>query len=270
MKAEEKNGQFGLIVLLVIMIAFGVYQIFISPLLKREKEVEEPEEIVETEEERIARISEELYQVYSLTLEEESILTTSDKAYLDEKLTLYNMSDQVKIYLGLKNLDSKYYTKDSGYSLKNAVQNANGNYYYEGTYIMIDAIDASIQELFGVIPVSYQTFILTNVRYVYDEINNLYEVWTVKKETESSVEKITYKEVVNNGSELYIYEYVAYTDFSDIENLTTSTVHNSSIEVIITEDNVQEYLNYMDKYRYTFTKQDDGTYLFKSIEYVEE
>ena len=98
----------------------------------------------------------------------------------------------------------------------------------------------------------------------------MYEIWKVKKEKETNIEKIAYKEVVNNNEELYIYEYVAYTDFTNPENLVTSTVHNTAIETIITKDNVQDCLNYMDKYRYVFQKVDNETYLLKSIDYVEE
>ena len=127
-----------------------------------------------------------------------------------------------------------------------------------------------MKELFGDIPINHKTITLNNSRYVYDEAHERYELWDVKKKTESTEQKIAYKEVVNNETDLYIYEYIAYTDYADPENLQTRTVHNTSVEVVITEENVKDYLNYMDKYRYIFTKQKDGSYLFTSIEYVDE
>lgn len=267
---SESNGQTGLIILLLVMIGFAVYQFFIVPMLNKEEEPSNSNVPVETEAERIERIANSLYDVYSLTVEEEYVLTAEDKTYLNDSLTLYKMSDATKIYLGIKNIDEKYITKDDGYRVKEAIANANGNYYYGGTYIMQKFLDESIQELFGEISVQHQTITLPNVRYVYNADKEIYEIWNVRVKTEIEKEKITYKEVVNNNNELYIYEYVAYTDFTNPENLVTSTVHNVAIEAIITEDNVSDCLNYMDKYRYVFQKVDDEHYLFQSIDYLEE
>ncbi len=251
---RESNGQTGLIILLIAMVGFGLYQFFIAPMLNKEEPPSNSNAPVETEEERINRISNKLYQIYALKIDEESILTVEDKTYLNDTLTLEKMSDATKIYLGIKNLNSKDLIKDDGYRIKEALENANGNYYYGGTYIMQSSLEESMKNLFGDITVQHQTITLDNVRYVY----------------ETNIEKIAYKEVVNNNEELYIYEYVAYTDFTNPENLVTSTVHNTAIETIITKDNVQDCLNYMDKYRYVFQKVDNETYLLKSIDYVEE
>ncbi len=267
---RESTGQTGLVIILIAMIGFGAYQFWLSPMLAKKEEPSNSNAPVETEAERINRIANNLYQVYSLTLEEEGILTSEDKTYLNDSLSLYKMSDATKIYLGIKNLDPKYITKDDGYRVKEALANANGNYYYGGTYIMQKALDESIKELFGEIVLQHQTITLPNVRYVHNAEKEIYEVWKVRVQTTSAKEKITYKEVVNNNDELYIYEYVAYTDFTNPENLVTSTVHNMAIEAIITQDNVQDCLNYMDKYRYVFQKVDDETYIFKSIDYIEE
>lgn len=267
---RESNGQTGLIILLIAMVGFGLYQFFIAPMLNKEEPPSNSNAPVETEEERINRISNNLYQIYSLKIDEESILTVEDKTYLNDTLTLGKMSDATKIYLGIKNLNSKDLIKDDGYRIKEALENANGNYYYGGTYIMQSSLEESMKNLFGDITVQHQTITLDNVRYVYDTNKEMYEIWKVKKEKQTNIEKITYKEVVNNNEELYIYEYVAYTDFTNPENLVTSTVHNTAIETIITKDNVQDCLNYMDKYRYVFQKVDNETYLLKSIDYVEE
>lgn len=269
-QGRERNGQAGLIIILLAMIGFGVYQFVIAPMLAKEDAPSNSNEPVETEEQRINRIANKLYQVYSLSVEEEGVLTAEDKTYLDDSLTLFKMSDQTKTYLAIKNLDSQYITKDDGYRVKEAIANANGNYYYGGTYIRKKAIDDSIKALFGEIEVHYQTITLNNIRYVYDENKEIYEIWKVRQKVESPKDKITYKEVVNNNDELYIYEYVAYTDFTNPENLVTNTVHNVAIEAIITQDNVKDCLNYMDKYRYVFQKVDNETYILKSIDYIEE
>lgn len=267
---RESNGQTGLIILLIAMVGFAVYQFYISPMLNKKEEPSNSNPVVETEEERIKRISDKLYNVYSLALEEESVLTTEDKTYLNDSLTLYKMSDQTKIYLAIKNLDKKYITKDAGYRVKEALANADGNYYYGGSYVMTKFIDESLKELFGDVEVQHQTFTLDNVRYVYKPNKDLYEVWKVKQPVKSGKEKITYKEVVNNNEELYIYEYVAYTDFTNPDHLVTGTVHSAAIDIVITEENAKDFLSHMDKYRYVFQKVNDETYTLKSIDYIEE
>ncbi len=270
-QAREKNGQAGLIILLLLMIGFAVYQIVISPLLNKEEGPNSnSNEAGETEEERINRLGNEFYKGFSLTMEEESVLSQEDKSYLTERLSLYRMSDATKLYLGFKNLESKYITNDDGYSLKEAVQNSNGNYYYSGKYVMVEALENSLKKIFGDIPINHGTFTVQNKRYVYDEFKQRYDIWSTKKKIETTVEKITYKEIAHSQDELYITEYVAYTDYKDPENLVTSTNHNSALEVVITKDNVQENLKYMDKYRYIFKKQSDGNYLFEAVEYVLE
>ncbi len=267
---RETNGSAGLIIILIAMIGFGVYQFFIAPMLAKEDAPSNSNVPEETEEERVNRIANNLYPIYSLTLEEESVLTAEDKTYLNDSLTLNKMSNQTKIYLGIKNLGQKYIIKDDDYRIKDAIAKANGNYYYGGTYIMKRDLDKSIKELFGDVEVLDQTITLNNTRYVYNEIKGIYEIWTVREKTTTTKEKITYKEILNNNDELYIYEYVAYTDFAHPEQLVTGTVHNVAIEAIITQDNVQDCLNFMDKYRYVFQKVDNETYIFKSIDYIEE
>ena len=269
-QGRETNGQTGLVILLIAMIGFGVYQFIIAPMLVKEAPPSVSNAPTETEEERINRIANELYATYSLSMEEESILTTEDKTYLNDSLTLYKMSDVTKLYLGFKNIEKKYLTKDNGYRIKEALANANGNYYYEGTYVMVPALVESLKKLFGDIEIQHQTITLDNVMYVYKPAKNMYEVWTVKKKKENKKIKITAKEIIPNNEELYIYEYVAYTDISDPENILTTTLHNSTLEVVITEENVNDCLNYMDKYRYVFEKQPDGSYTFKSIDFMEE
>lgn len=269
-QGRETNGQTGLVILLIAMIGFGVYQFVIAPMLVKEAPPSVSNGPTETEEERINRIANELYLTYSLSMDEESILTTEDRTYLNDSLTLYKMSDVTKLYLGFKNIEKKYLTKDNGYRIKEALANANGNYYYEGTYVMVPALEESIKNLFGDIEIQHQTITLDNAMYVYKPAKNMYEVWTVKKKTDNKKVKITFKEIIPNNDELYIYEYVAYTDVTDPENIITSTIHNSVVEVIITEENVQDCLNYMDKYRYVFQKQQDGSYTFKSIDFIDE
>ena len=70
--------------------------------------------------------------------------------------------------------------------------------------------------------------------------------------------------------EILIYYYVAYTDFSDSDDVSSGTLRYPSIDVIITQENVKDYLSYMDKFKYTFEKSNDGNFYFKSIEYVNE
>ena len=81
---RESNGQTGLIILLIAMVGFGLYQFFIAPMLNKEEPPSNSNAPVETEEERINRISNKLYQIYALKIDEESILTVEDKTYLND------------------------------------------------------------------------------------------------------------------------------------------------------------------------------------------
>lgn len=271
MQTEEKNGSRGLILLLIAMIIFIIYQLIIAPLfVKKEDAGKKDPEKIKTAEEILAETSEKLYNNFALTLEEESIFTQNDKKLLKNKLSLYKMSEQFKLYLGFKNVESKYYLKDGGYSLKEAVANASGNYYYSGVYIKTSPIENTMISLFGELPINHQTITLKNTKYVYNEKKDLYEVWITKNEIKYTEEKITHKEVVAKSDEIYIYEYIAYTDSSNPDNIKSRTMQQASIEVIITNENKETYLNYMDKYKYTFKKASDGNYYFISIEYEDE
>jgi hypothetical protein len=272
MQVEEKNGSKGLILLLILMIVAGVYQLIIVPkyLNKEKKNNGGSGEETKTPEELLAEKAEYLYNSFTLTIEEESVFNQSDKNSLKGKLTLYKMSEPLKLYIGFKNIDKKYYTKDGGHSMKEALANASGNYYYSGNYIMTAPVEEKMIELFNDLPIKHQTVTLKNTKFVYNDTKGLYEVWVTKDAILYTEEKVAYKEVVTKGNEIYIYEYVAYTDYKDLNNIKSRTVQQSSIEVIITEDNKKDYLSYMDKYKYTFEKAADGNYYFKSVEYEDE
>lgn len=270
-QSNEKNGSRGLILLLIAMILIGVYQLVIVPVfLTKEEQPTKEEGDKRTAEEILAETAESLYKSFTLTLEEESVYSLNDKSLLKTKLSLYKMSDSLKLYIGFKNVDEKYYTKDGGYSLKEALAHVSSNYYYSGDYIMTKPIEETMVKLFNNLPIKHQTVTLKNTKYVYNEKKDLYEVWVSKEKIVYTEEKITYKEVVTKDNEIFIYEYVAYTDYGDMNNIKSRTASQDSIEVIITEENKKDYLSYMDKYKYTFEKASDGNYYFKSIEYEDE
>lgn len=268
MAYQEKNGIKGLVVVLALMLLFVLYQFVISPLLKQEKE-EEPTDTVD-EVVDLDDLGEKLYSQMTLSIGEEFGITDTDKEHLTTKLSIYKMSDPLKITLGIKNVGEEYITYDGGYSLREAIENMDGNFYYSGEYITATAIENSIDNLFGPTPIKHQTITLRDNKYVYDDYKDIYEIWILRKTPEYTEEKITYNEVVANEEEILVYEYVAYTDYKDLDNITTRTVNSKNIGVVITEENVQDYLSYMDKYRYTFSKNEDGNYYFVSIEYMYE
>ena len=268
MAYQEKNGIKGLVVVLALMLLFVLYQFVISPLLKQEKE-EEPTDTVD-EVVDLDALGEKLYSQMTLSIGEEFGITDADKEHLTTKLSIYKMSDPLKITLGIKNVGEEYITYDGGYSLREAIENMDGNFYYSGEYITATAIENSIDNLFGPTPIKHQTITLRDNKYVYDDYKDIYEIWILRKTPEYTEEKITYNEVVANEEEILVYEYVAYTDYKDLDNITTRTVNSKNIGVVITEENVQDYLSYMDKYRYTFSKNEDGNYYFVSIEYMYE
>ena len=268
MNKQDKNGSKGLILLLLAMVLFVVYQVFIVPLInKEETKMTEP---TKEDEVTLEEIGEELYSKTTLSPVEEYGIPAEDEALLSGKLTIYKMSDKLKINLAIKNIKDKSVVVDSGYSIKDAAENMDGNYYYIGKYIPADAVQESINSLCGPTPIKHQKIELRDIKYVYNEVSNVYEIWTPRKTPEYTEEKVTYKEVVAKDEEILVYEYVAYTDYKDLDNIKTRTVHSKRVEVVISEDNVEDYLSYMDKYKYTYKKNKDGNYYFVSVEYVYE
>ena len=146
----------------------------------------------------------------------------------------------------------------------------NGNFYYSGYYIEQTAIEKSVNSLFGPTPIKHQSVRLRDKLYVYKEYEQYYEIWDYRNMPKYNEEKVTAKEVVVKDDEILVYEYVAYTDFKDLENIVTRTIHTKNVGVVITDDNVGDYLSYMDKYKYTFKKNKDGNYYFVSVEYMYE
>ena len=265
---QEKNGTKGLMVMLTAMLLFVVYQFVIVPIIEKEK-IEEPEPVKEPEI-NLEELGEKLYAKFSLSIGEEYGITEADETLLNGKLSVYKMSDALRLCLGFKNVGDEYITSDGSYSLREAVNNMNGNFYYSGKYITQAAIEKSMNNIFGPIPVEHQTITLRDNKYVYDEKKEIYEIWILRKTPKYTEEKVTYKEIVIKDDEILVYEYVAYTDFSEPTNAKTRTVHSKSLEVIITEEDVEGYLSYMDKYKYTFKKNKDGNYYFVSVEYMYE
>lgn len=268
MKNQDKNGTKGLIVLLTVMVLFAVYQVLIVPLLNQE-EVKVPEP-VKKDEVTLEELGEDLYSKLTLTMNEEVGITNSDKTALSGKLSIYRMSDKLKINIGIKNIKEESIISDGGYSLKDAANNMDGNFYYSGKYITASAVQTSVDSICGPVPIKHQTITLRDNKYVYNEIKKIYEIWVLRKPPKYTEEKVTYKEVVVKDEEILVYEYVAYTDYKNLDNITTRTVHSKRVGVVITEENVSDYLSYMDKYKYVFKKDKDGNYYFVSIEYVYE
>ena len=210
MNNKEKNGTKGLIVLFTVMVLFAVYQILIVPLLNQE-EVKVPEPVKE-DEVTLEELGEDLYSKLTLTLNEEAGITSDDNTALSGKLSIYKMSDKLKINIGIKNVKEESIVSDGGYSLKDAANNMDGNFYYSGKYITASAVQASIDSICGPVPFKHQTITLRDVKYVYNDIKNIYEIWVLRKTPQYTEEKVTYKEVVVKEEEILVYEYVAYTD----------------------------------------------------------
>ena len=268
MRNNEKKATKSLVVLLFLMVCFAIYMIVIVPMLEKEEEVEEKKE--EKEEISLKELGEQLYTKFALDESEEFGISDVDEQHLENKLSVYKMSDQLKVNLGIKNLTTEYHMYDGKYSLKEAVKNMSGNFYYSGYYIKQSAVEDSINALFGPTPVKHQTVRLRDKLYVYKEFEKYYEIWDYKNIPQYTEEKVTSAEVVVKDDEILVYEYVAYTDFKNIDNIVTRTIHSKNVGVVITDDNVSEYLSYMDKYKYTFKKNKDGNYYFVSVEYMYE
>jgi len=268
---EEKSALPALIFLLIIVGGFCVYYFVLVPLVFDKPEEELEVDDTPTEEELLVLEAERLFEAFSLTLEEEYIYTNSDLEGLMGTLSTYRMSNQLRVFTAIKNVDEGYITRDHAYNEIRARENIVDGFMYTGWFIMAEPITRNLENLFGAVPFNHESISLLNTRYVYNSTRNRYDIWTRLQAVEKSeVQKFVHKETILNRNQIVIYMYLAYTDFTDEDYPISRTFNTPSIAQVITEDNVSAMLRHMDRFRYTFIRSESGDFYFKSIEFVRD
>ena len=176
---------------------------------------------------------------------------------------LLNFSDELKITYGLKeqpvaNIGTEKISKP--------VTDSDG-YTYNGKYIKASAVQGKIKSIFGS-NVEYTNKSVTYVdkKYVYDSKALVYRIY--EKKYNKQIDKITYITSTWDDDNIYITEYVAYTKILT-DPQTSFTRHNKLLPINITSTNIEENLDIIDKYKYTFTYNEAvKTYNLTKIEYI--
>ena len=256
-KKDSNFGLFILILLLVLAVAFVIYY------KKGTSEKTEPAKV----EEEIKYTDEEINDYYSLAhlnYEYESSMTKEDITRLETGLTSDNFSDELKIAYGLKDQPQ---TNIGTEKITKPITDKDG-YTYTGKYIRIDFVNEQINKILGPVKFTNKTVTFIDKRYVYDAKLNVYRIY--EKKYTPNISKVTHITSDWDDLNIYITEYVAYTKIND-KPQTSYTRHNNLLPINITDKNITENLDIIDKYKYTFHYNVNvNKFFLTKIEYVKQ
>lgn len=255
-QVKKKDSDIQLLTIIIILaLTFAGYYY----LKNNKKEVEKPneEELTHTEEE-----INELYESAYLPFEYDYYLNKEDVAKIDEGLVSDDITNNMFLLYGLKSAPQDKMIYEGG-----ATQTTDKEgYKYTGIYIKATYIQVELNNIFGVAKYNNQSIKTLEYKYVYDAKNNLYRIY--QKEYVPKIEKVTHIEYDWDIDNIYIYEYVAYTKLTGAQQ-TSYTRHNNLLPINITEDNILENLDIIDKYKYTFAyNKNVKKYLLSEIKYM--
>ncbi len=260
---EKKDSNYGILVLFLILIGalcfFFYYQIVNKQNDEEEKE-EQASRVITDEE------MQQFIDYIHLTYEEESVMTKEDIEGMEEGLKVANFSNKLKISYGIKNHDKKDYGTEDNYVNK-PIKDASG-YVYSGKYIKASFVQDQLDHITGPMKYTNETINLPNIKYIY--VSNLDAYRLYEKEVTNPL-KVTYYSSKYDDDHIYITEYVAYT-VEDNEGFKTSyTRHQELLPIGITEGNIEENLDLVDKYLYTFDYNVNvNRYFLSEIKYLKE
>ena len=96
--------------------------------------------------------------------------------------------------------------------------------------------------------------------------NNVSEIKDLETEISPDGVSLSWSITSEDYEEIRLYEksedtyQFRGTIGKNIDNIVTRTIHSNNVGVVITDDNVSEYLSYMDKYKYFTTSFTDKYY----------
>lgn len=255
---NKKDSNLGIVILLVALIC-SIAFVFIYMYMNNKPTKPKPKAI---EEEKHSKAEiEDLYNYVKFSFEDDYSLSKEDLQYLENELSKENFSDSYKVYLGIKSITNDYISKINTKSITDK-----DGYVYSGKYIKSSLVKSQINRIIGNIDYKDTTIILPNIKYVYNESTNNYDIY--EKTYSPKITKVTYFESNYDDDNIYITEYFAYTNISVNPNLSY-TRHNKLLPINITNDNIIENLDIIDSYKYTFTyDKESDLYKINKIEYI--
>jgi hypothetical protein len=255
---KKKDSNWGIIIFVLALIGALGYVYYYKVVVTRVPEILTPDQMINHSDDEIK----ELYNKVKLTYSEEFSVTKDDLENLDEELTLKNASSNLLVYWGIRQVPNKEYGEEP-------VVLKSGAYTYNGRYIKAATIKTYLMRNFGI-----NTFTNTNIntgkiRYIYNAGRDIYQLYELE-EYEEPVKKIIYTKYDWDESNIYVYEYSAYT--KEVDDVKTSyTKHNQLLPIGITDKNITENLDIIDEYKYTFSLNENvNKYFLSKIEYVDQ
>ncbi len=258
---KKREHNYGLLVLAFLLVSAVIFFInYEKQLNKPVKKEELKEKVTHTDEE-----IKSLYDSVNLTYSEDQVMTSNDLKSLESVLQVKDFSNQLRIIYGLKNQPKKNFGTEGNYTGNNAVVDKDG-YKYSGKYIKASFVKDRLQHVLGPITYTDQSITLPTIKYVYSKNMDIYRLFV--KEIKDIPQKVTYIESSYDDNNIYITEYMAYTRV--IDGFKTSyTRHTKLLPIGITNKNITENLDLIDRYQYKFTyNKDVKKYFLASITYL--
>lgn len=253
-KKKDSDVQL-LIIITILALCFAAYYYINNnkKIIEKKKETE----ITHTEEE-----INDLYSKAYLPFEYDYFLNKEDISKMDEGLISDDVTNNMFLLYGLKSAPKDKMIYEGG-----AAQTVDKEgYKYTNTYIKATYIQVELNNIFGVAKYNNKSLKTLDHKYIYDSKNNLYRIY--EKQYVPNIEKVTHIEYDYDESNIYIYEYVAYTRLTGAQQ-TSYTRHNKLLPINITEENITENLDIIDKYKYTFSfNKNVKKYLLSEIQYM--
>lgn len=256
---KKKESNFGLIVLVLILLGAVGYVYYYnnsnkstpttSNTTKKEEEPKVSEDVIN-----------ELYNIIKSDYNSSNAYTKQDLTQMEQGLSYDKFSDELKIYYSIKNIPEENITK------KNVkVNNQVNGYTFSGKVIDENIVANQIKLLNNDLTLNHKTLTLVDRMYLYDAKQKCYLIY--EKKVKPTIVKVNYMESESTDNEVYIYVYSAYTR----NNNTSFTRHNNLLPINITEKNIVENLDIIDKYKYTF-KLDASVnkYYLTDIKYIKQ
>lgn len=274
---EKKNNRLvsGLILLIIIilLVMFGIYGVYTQGLIFNNNSVEENNNINEIEDIEV------------------EVTSTDEKTKLEEIINLFNnlsfsgATKNIEIYnnLNLTNEEklqvvliklSDGFTDITVSKDKINISNMELVDFFDSMkskQISVNRIEKEYYDLFNEKLSSYQD-IAGCPSFYYDDTNKVYYSYSACGGS-GLIRNITYiNKYTSKGDEVYVYMSAGYIEYTDeyYNEVNVYTDFNKT-KLYKTESVYNEHItqtNYVDfsEYKYTFSKREDGTYYFKSIE----
>ena len=255
---KKKESNWGLVVFILVIAGAIGFVYYYKLVITRIPEIL-------TADQKISYTDEELKEYYErvkLTYDEELIFTNEDIETIKGEFLLDKFSSNMRIYYGLRLVPEDEYGQET------ITHSVNG-YTYTGRYIKSSNVKSSLMRNFGINTFNNTTIFAGKYRYYYNSSRNIYRIYE-NENYEPPVKKFTKVEYEWDEDNIYIIEYSAYTTEKDGVKMSY-TKHNPILPIVITEKNIEENLDIIDKYRYVYTLNPNVKKFFISkIEYVDQ